>query len=123
MVRWDHLLLAMDIVSYLAQGPDQRGFSARAINDVIWVRLGWLPRAGEAYDLFTQLLTVFRDLWDQRKPEGIEDYYNVAPFLEHLRLLPKSRPGERSADGFERLLLAIVTGELAEEDFREGSTT
>lgn len=122
LIRWDHLLLAMDVVSYLAQGPDQRGFSARAVNDVVWVRLGWLPRRGEAYDLFTQLLSVFRDLWAHRSPEGIEDHYNVAPFFEHLRLMPKTRPGERASDGFERLLRAIVTGEITEVELCEGES-
>lgn len=122
MVRWDHLLLAMDVVSYLAQGPNQRGFSARAMNDVIWGRLGWLPRRGEAYDLFAQLLGAFRDLWAHRSPEGIEDHYNVVPFLEHLRLMPKTRPGERAADGFERLLHAIATGEITEAELCEGES-
>lgn len=123
MVRWDHLLLAMDVVSYLTQGPDQRGFSARAVNDVVWVRLGWLPRRGEAYDIFGQLVQAFERLWTQRAPDGIEDHYNVVPFLEHLRLMPKTRPGERAADGFERLLRAIVTGEVTEADFKEDTCT
>lgn len=118
-VRWDHLLLAMDIVAFLAQEPDQRGFSARAINGFIWERLGWRPRRDEVYDLFTQLIGAFRDLWAQRRPQGIEDNYNVTLFFEHLHLLPKSRPGERTAESFERLLHAIVTSEVTEAGLTE----
>lgn len=116
MVRWDHLLLAMDIVAFLAQEPDQRGFSARAVNDVVWRRLGWHPRRNEAYDLYEQLLfnPFFEHLWTQRTPDGIEDHYNIAPSLEYLRERATRHRVFANPDGFERLLRAIVTGEVTE---------
>ena len=118
-IRSDHLLLAMDVVAYLAREPNRRGFSPRAVNDVIRERLGWFPRRSEADDLFERLVTVFERLWTRRAPEGPVDHYNVVPFLDFLRLRASDYPHFVSPDGFERLLRAIASGELTEADFRE----
>lgn len=122
MVRWDHLLLAMDIVSYLAQGPGQREFSERAVNDVVWVRLGWHPRRWEARDLFEQFFPALGDLWEHRSPEGAEDSYNIMPLLDYLRERAARHRCFVNPNGFERLLRAIVTGEVTEADLCGGES-
>lgn len=122
LIRGDRLLLAMDVVAFLAQEPDQRGLSPQAVQRIIVRRPRWLLRPGDAHGLFEQLIFHFRRLWARRAMDGVEDHYNVVPFLEHLRLMPKTRPGKRAADGFERLLHAIVTGEVTEAEFCGGES-